>query len=324
MSFLEKGKEFAKKGLYREVIEEYSTSERVEYNNYEESVIRKAGCYYRIEEYKHAIRCLDGIIKSNPVNHEALNIKAMALFAQELYGEAIRVNEELIQLNDRRAQHEGYIGKAICLLRFGNIDEGEKTLKLALDHAKTNSEKRNVIHNMGWAKYLAGEYKEAKGLYLEAFAIDDHKDLRKINSYHSLAEVCIELDELDEANRYLQMSFEKIKNIKSSDLEGEYNFLVGISYKKQENYTKSLEYFNKARKMYDGKYINRVNEIEEEIIDIYTKKPIKEIDYSCAQLAYELYRMYENLDPSKAAGFKAIHSEIEQKYTKPQKEDLKG
>lgn len=299
-------------GKYREAIENYVITADRHPELVVEAGTKKAFCYYRIGEHDQVFRCVDYLSKKDPENMILIDINAMSLYTIGRVVDAQKEYERMINNPRQNIRHKGYVGLGICLLKLNMISDGVKALEQARELAVGNSQKKNALHNLGWADYLRGDYSNAKDKYYRAYMIDNGDCSRDVVSFHSLAEACIELHEISQANDYLQKADHIIRNIiRSKELESENMFIRGKYYARTGRYDAALESFNQARRMSNPQNENRLVEIGEELFEIYTLKSREENNLMRAQVALELYILHKDANPEKAAGFLRVFREVD-------------
>lgn len=314
MELFSLAEQLKKEAKYREAIEKYAIVEHVQPELSVEAGVKKAFCYYRIGEHDEVFRCVENLSQKASDNMLLVDIHAMSLYAIGKSEQAANEYRRLTLSDEANIRHKGYVGIGICLLSLKRFSEGIENLKTALELAVSNSQKKNALHNLGWAEFLTGNYLNAKKYYLQAFELDHEDPVRNVVSFHSLAEAAIEMGEHSDARDNLEKALGIITFMQSRELESENLFLRGKMSMALEDYPGALEYFNRSRKLIDERNVNKLLVIGDELYEIYSLKSNQITDMMRAHVAYELYCIYKYLSPEKAAGFLAVYREIEKKY----------
>lgn len=301
-------------GDYRQAIEKYVAAEYLQPEYKVQTKIKKAFCYYQFGEHDQVMRCLDELGDEKEINHLAINLEAMSKYALGQIEDSFNLYMKLLEIPDHVAQFKGAIGSGMCLCELKRLDEGEEYFEKALKMSKTNPEKKTALHNIGWVNFLRENYALALQQYFEALQYDNSDIARNIVSYHAIAEVYIQQKDYDNALSYLAKAQEENLLLQSREFESEYYFLNGKLYQACGDYKNALEYYIKSRALLDPRNKGKLYAIGEQLSDIYILHSDKEKELMSAEVAFELYSIYKELNPQKAAGFLAIYREIEKKH----------
>lgn len=93
--------------------------------------------------------------------------------------------------------------KGDCYLDLGHYAQAEE----CFDQVYSKTRDAIALSNRGYSRWRLGRLSEAKQDYLDSLSIDGDDEEREV-CLRNLSELCIEMGELDEADKYLGMARE--------------------------------------------------------------------------------------------------------------------
>ena len=153
--------------------------------------------------------------------------ESLSLLRSNKYNEALEVLKK-IEIEDSRVFL--LLGTIYSIMK--NINLGEKYLIKALNLDNKNS---SIFNNLANLMIIKGDLQSAKKNYLTAIEIDQNVD-----SMSEIANIFLNENNIDNAQKYLNMALAKDPTHKKS------NFRLGNLYLKLNEHKKGLKYIKKA------------------------------------------------------------------------------
>ena len=111
---------------------------------------------FRSGDFESAVRALQGLVRKNPDNFEALALLASCHSFQGNYEEAVRCHEAAVKADPSDAQR--WHGLASDLLNLGDVERAEKAMREAL---KLDGNRGSSHYNMARIIARKGDYESA-------------------------------------------------------------------------------------------------------------------------------------------------------------------
>ena len=153
--------------------------------------------------------------------------EALSLLRQNKYDDALELLKK-IEIEDSRV-----------FFLIGTIYSVKKNIKLGEDFltkaSKINNKNSSIFNNLGNLMLIKGDLESAKKNYLTAIEIDQNVD-----SMSEIANIFLNENDIDNAQKYLNIALAKDPNHKKS------NFRLGNLYLKINEHKKGLKHIRQA------------------------------------------------------------------------------
>ena len=130
--------------------------------------------YQPLESYARAL-------EMQPGNERAMRGYARILFAEERYGEALEMYDQLVAIQPEKKSY--LLNRAVCQTNLGRYEEAEKVL-FRLNYETPDDEHVNRV--LAWALTCDGKYEQADHLYRQLLSVEEPSEDDLLNYGYSL------------------------------------------------------------------------------------------------------------------------------------------
>ena len=130
--------------------------------------------YEPLESYARAL-------EMQPGNERAMRGYARILFAEERYGEALEMYDQLVAIQPEKKSY--LLNRAVCQTNLGRYEEAEKVL-FRLNYETPDDEHVNRV--LAWALTCDGKYEQADHLYRQLLSVEEPSEDDLLNYGYSL------------------------------------------------------------------------------------------------------------------------------------------
>ena len=130
--------------------------------------------YQPLESYARAL-------EMQPGNERAMRGYARILFAEERYGEALEMYDQLVAIQPEKKSY--LLNRAVCQTNLGRYEEAEKVL-FRLNYETPDDEHVNRV--LSWALTCDGKYEQADHLYRQLLSVEEPSEDDLLNYGYSL------------------------------------------------------------------------------------------------------------------------------------------
>lgn len=130
--------------------------------------------YQPLESYARAL-------EMQPGNERAMRGYARILFAEERYGEALEMYDQLVAIQPEKKSY--LLNRAVCQTNLGRYEEAEKVL-FRLNYETPDDDHVNRV--LAWALTCDGKYEQADHLYRQLLSVEEPSEDDLLNYGYSL------------------------------------------------------------------------------------------------------------------------------------------
>ena len=130
--------------------------------------------YQPLESYARAL-------EMQPGNERAMRGYARILFAEERYGEALEMYDQLVAIQPEKKSY--LLNRAVCQTNLGQYEEAEKVL-FRLNYETPDDDHVNRV--LAWALTCDGKYEQADHLYRQLLSVEEPSEDDLLNYGYSL------------------------------------------------------------------------------------------------------------------------------------------
>lgn len=130
--------------------------------------------YQPLESYARAL-------EMQPGNERAMRGCARILFAEERYGEALEMYDQLVAIQPEKKSY--LLNRAVCQTNLGRYEEAEKVL-FRLNYETPDDDHVNRV--LAWALTCDGKYEQADHLYRQLLSVEEPSEDDLLNYGYSL------------------------------------------------------------------------------------------------------------------------------------------
>lgn len=130
--------------------------------------------YQPLESYARAL-------EMQPGNERAMRGYARILFAEERYGEALEMYDQLVAIQPEKKSY--LLNRAVCQTNLGRNEEAEKVL-FRLNYETPDDDHVNRV--LAWALTCDGKYEQAAHLYRQLLSVEEPSEDDLLNYGYSL------------------------------------------------------------------------------------------------------------------------------------------
>jgi len=197
-----------------------------------EALANLGDLYYESGEYKESAKAFREIMAVKPNSVHAKEKLGWSMLKQEKFDDSITTFEEILK-NDAKS-HGALYGKGLSLYKSGKPKDAIPILTKATQ-LKSSSPAWNYL---GRAHMDLNEPEQALKV-LKKF-VDNDADYR--DAYHNIAAVCVKLNKMDDAIRYLDQALEQSpQDPIALQLKGEVLFQMKKTQEANELFTKAKQ-----------------------------------------------------------------------------------